>query len=536
MASTEIGPAQLRSDDFSIFGGDYDALKKSGFRPRKDVAAVPLALPIDWDMDPFRDANWRFQLSAWRMLNPIWSKWYGKDWVRLKEEIMPWIEDWGRYHLDEERTSAFEWYDMATGLRAQNLAMLFLLQHQGKLQLSQRETGMLLRLAAQHVKKLRDSAFINSGNHGIFQIQGLRLLCITSRVPECTGEEGYSSMMMERIFDSQFDAHGVQTENSPSYHIFALNAFSKIRETLYPSIATRFREVLSKAASIAPWFTQPNGAIVQIGDSEGPGVKEPLSAMISSSPFAEDDGQAVVTDLHKSGYVIVQSRPEVDASQAFMLVINGATSRTKVHDHADELSFIWLAGGRSLFVDSGKFTYNKNAWRSYFVSDRAHNVVGVDGLSFAPRYTLETTSTLDSLKARAGQYDVSGCVHRGRKFEYCRRYVYRPGKDLVIQDDIKSLPSASRPAIYWHLAPDLGARLESGGITIASESGAPVARMTIDQPGCSPTVISGATKPRIQGWVSRGYKQKEPADVIKYICSSDVKKIETRIVLVTPQK
>lgn len=527
--SAKVELDQLRPTDFSIFGGSYHAQKQSGFRPRKDVAAVPLVPPIDWDMDPFKDANWRFQLSAWRMLNPVWSKWYGKDWARLEEEVLPWIEDWSRYHLDEKRVSAFEWYDMATGLRAQNLAMLLWLQDQGKLRFNQKQMSTLHRLAVEHVEKLRDPAFINSGNHGIFQIQGLRLLCITSQIPECAGEERYSSTMMSRLFDSQFDARGVQTENSPSYHIFSLNAFNKIRTPLYPSIATHFKDVLSKAALIAPWFTEPDGRIVQIGDSEGKGVKKSLATMVHSSPFAKEDGQAVVADLHESGYFIVRSLPGVDASKAFMLVVSGVTSRTKVHDHADELSFVLFSTGRRLFVDSGKFTYNKNAWRSYFVSDRAHNVVGVEGASFAPGDTLETASTLKSVSTRAGHYEVAGCVHRGPSFEYCRRYTYQPGKELVVMDDIKSLPGAGRPAIYWHLAPGLVAKSGPGGFTVDSEAGVPVARISVEEPGCSATIISGATAPEIQGWVSQEYKHKEKADVIKYVCSHRTKKVVTRI-------
>lgn len=521
----------LRASDFSIFGGDYSAQIRSGFRPRMDVAALPLELPLDWNMDPFKDSNWRFQLSAWRMLNPIWSKWYGKDWQRLQQEVVPWIDDWSRYHLEEGKTSAFEWYDMAAGLRAQNLAMVFWLQGQGKFEFGKEQERLLRRLAAEHVLKLRDPAYINSGNHGIFQIHGLRLLCIASKIPECAGEESYSSARMKGLFDSQFDVRGVQTENSPSYHLFALKAFAKIRAALYPGMATHFQSTLEKAGTIAPWFTEPDGSIVQIGDSEGRGMEEPLEAMIQSSPFAEEGSRSVVADLHKSGYVIIRSRPDVDVHDASMLVVSGVTSRTKVHDHADELSFVLFSRGRYLFVDPGKYTYNNNDWRRYFVSDRAHNVAGLEGISFAPTDTVESGSTLTSLTARSGGYAVSGCVHRGQKFEHCRRYVYLPHDKLIVHDDIESLPAAARPAIYWHLAPGLLAKAVSGGFSITDRDGSPLARMLVDEPDCHPSLISGATKPLIQGWVSRGYQRKEKAVVIKYVCNHGTRNMTTRILL-----
>ena len=179
-------PALVR-DDFQIFGAGYLEQVTQGFKPRSDVPAVRLHPPLDWDMDPFNDRNWRFQLSAWRMLDPIWSQWYEHDWSRLSRETMPWVEDWYRYHVAQRRSSKFEWYDMATGLRAQHIALLLYLQQRHLIALDTGQLRQLHWLARMHVRKLRERAFINSNNHGIFQIQGLRLLCLVWKGEECRG-------------------------------------------------------------------------------------------------------------------------------------------------------------------------------------------------------------------------------------------------------------------------------------------------------------------------------------------------------------
>ena len=194
----------LKKSDFMVFGGNYDNQMREGFRPRADIAAVRLTHPVDWNMDPFHDRNWRYQLSAWRMLNPIWARWYGRDWSRLVAEVMPWVHDWYVYHVVLKRSSDFAWYDMAAGYRAQHLAMLLHLQKEHLIALTPEQLSEVRTLARLHMRKLRDPTFVTHGNHGIFQIHGLRLLCLSWPDAACRGEEAYSSRLMADLLHSQF--------------------------------------------------------------------------------------------------------------------------------------------------------------------------------------------------------------------------------------------------------------------------------------------------------------------------------------------
>ena len=519
----------LKKSDFMVFGGNYDNQMREGFRPRADIAAVRLTHPLDWNMDPFHDRNWRYQLSAWRMLNPIWARWYGRDWSRLVAEVMPWVHDWYVYHVVLKRSSDFAWYDMAAGYRAQHLAMLLHLQKEHLIALTPEQLSEVRTLARLHMRKLRDPTFVTHGNHGIFQIHGLRLLCLSWPDAACRGEEAYSSRLMADLLHSQFGSYGVHTENSPAYHLFVLTIFSGIRPALYPSIARDFGQTLSDARAVAPWFTLPDGSVAPMGDSAGGGASFPKSwkPACSSRDLA---GHCIVSkDLVSAGYAVIRTVPGVPKAQSSMLLVGGSTMAPKSHDHADELGFVLYNAGRPLLVDSGKYSYNKDRWRNYFISDRAHNVVGLEGVAFGPADTVTDGSALSRMVRRGNTYTVDGMVRRTGGFTHQRRFVYRPGQSLTITDHVVA-KQGSRPVAYWHLAPDVTARPMPDGVGLIAR-GALVGHLVLRKGDCRLSVVKGREGTDIQGWVSRSYLKRVPAAVVEYHCAAGVRDIETEVLL-----
>ena len=94
------------------------------FEPRKDIPAWDASLPIDWSADPFDDINWQHRLHSWSNMDH-WMHEYERD-GDLAHLLTP-IEialDWHRFHVEEGRTSGFQWYDHSTGVRASRLAFL----------------------------------------------------------------------------------------------------------------------------------------------------------------------------------------------------------------------------------------------------------------------------------------------------------------------------------------------------------------------------------------------------------------------------
>ena len=91
--------------------------------------------------------------------------------------------------------------------------------------------------------------------------------------------------------------------------------------------------------------------------------------------------------------------------------------------------------GRRLIVDPGKYTYTPGAWKDFFESRAAHNVVVVDGLAYdarkatafgsvRPRRTRSTPSTTNT--------GYAGVTNR-------RRVVWSRASDYLIVDDQSEL-------------------------------------------------------------------------------------------------
>jgi len=521
---------ELTKDDFRVFrDGGYAEQVAQGFRPRTDIQPVPLRFPLDWDMDPFHDRNWRFQLHAWRMLDPIWGEFYGKDWDRLRVELLPSIRDWHAYHIERKLKAVFSWYDMSAGSRAQHLALLGYLHKKGLMPLPPKDLAVVRRLSAEHVKRLRNPAYIAMGNHGLFQIKGLRLLGVAWEGEDfCAGELEYSTQMMERLLHSQFDERGAHTENSPYYHSFVLKQFSAIRTELFPEISSKLESGLAKPREVLPWFTFPDRSMAAIGDSAGMG--SPLSSDAEPDFTLETaaGGPIWIRDLAASGYVVVRSARDVDADKASMMVVKGQT-RSNGHLHADQLSFILYRAGRHLLADSGKYSYNHDAWRAYFLSDRAHNVVGLLGKGFAPPDTVSEGPCLNGVSVADGAVVVEGEIERGGFFKHSRRIVYRPEESIEVSDRIQARPQ-DVPVVYWHVGTGVDAERVEGGVELF-DNGKRLARIGVADREVKARLVHGQEKPRIQGWISASYKQKTASTVIEFRAPAGCSQIDTHIEL-----
>ena len=112
------------------------------FKPRKDLTAWQLKIPVDWRGNPFRDKNWRFHLQAWRMIDPLIGTWYRTREPELLGQAFVYALDWWRPQKAVKPT-ALSWSDMGSGIRSLKLA--FLLERHGRsdLPLTRREMSAL---------------------------------------------------------------------------------------------------------------------------------------------------------------------------------------------------------------------------------------------------------------------------------------------------------------------------------------------------------------------------------------------------------
>jgi Heparinase II/III-like protein/Heparinase II/III N-terminus len=528
---TERDVLQLTREDFDVFRNGYAEQARAGFRPRRDLPSIRLEQPVDWSMDPFQDRNWSFQLQAWRMLDPIWQEWYGVDWNRLKAEIMPWVEDWHAFHVVRKKNSPFSWYDMSTGLRAQHLALIVHLHRQGLMRLLDGELAFVRDLSELHVATLMSPGFVAMNNHGLFQLRGLRLLGIVWVGEEFVkAERSYSSLMMTRLLARQFDSYGMHVENSPDYHGLVYRKFAEIRPELFPGIKVKLERTMKRAKEILPWFTFPDLTIACIGDSAGRSEKLSIRAK-PDYVIPQADGDIWVRDLSRSGYAIVRSSADVPVERASMLVVK-AQALSETHAHADHLGLLLYHAGHHLFADSGKYTYNHGQWRDYFVSDRAHNVVGLAGTEFGPQHTTTSGPGLNHVLISDDTVMIEGEISRREFFHHERRILYRLGRSLHVRDQICARPGDA-PIAYWHMAAGVDVERVAGGLEIFA-NGTKLARITVNDPAIKPRLVRGQVGPKIQGWLSPAYGVKVEAAVVELRAPPDCEVIETIVELYEP--
>ena len=430
--------------------------------------------------------------------------------------------DWYRFHVEEGKTSALQWYDHSTGVRASRLAFLLSFILSNKIEVSDADLVRLMHLADLHVQKLMDPEFLNPYNHGVFQLVGLDALCsVVGWRHTCRGGRSYAKDEFVKLVKSWFSEEGVNVEHSPTYHgwvplqIRELGAVERFQD---PEV----RRILERADEIAPWLTYPDGRWVRVGDSHGDGPR--LTGPVEPVCLPGDGGCWAVRDFTKSGYAIVRSLPEIDVGESSMLFVSGTTAPTG-HKHADDLGFVLIESGMDIFVDSGRYGYNYDHARSYVLSARAHNVPSLFGKRTDPYVIDPENSHLEPISVEQGRFTIKGIVDRPGLFVHERALSYVPGALLLIEDRLNN-----RTSFPWqsnlHLASDLIPEIGDSGFSVIA--GDLTVRGEFSGEGCEISAVRGETDP-YQGWVSVGYLELAAASVVVATCPADLVESSWRI-------
>lgn len=500
-----IGPASpIEKADLFLTRLSLEQQKKAGFKPRKNLDAYPLELPIDWAADPFTDGNWRFQLNAWRMLDPYMVAWFETGDPKYLEDALAYIRDWYDFHIQERKPNSYAWYDMSTGLRGQHIALIENARQRGEITLTQEDTDMLADLARLHIRQTRRDG-ITASNHGLFQLAGLALLCRSfSEDRACRTMDNYIRREFSTLMKGQFTDQGVHKEHSPDYHMFMMRAIERMG-----ALEPYFADVdMNAVASVAPWLVFPNGQNARIGDSEKSG--KTFTADPKPTCLSDADCYAV-GDFTASGYAIIRDLPS--ASPDSMLFVTGM-AHSGVHRHADALSFELFEGGRFVFIDGGKYGYDDTARRRYVLTSDAHNTIGLEGEPIAPRFYEEPGSYLNPIQTTSKHFEIYGQVDVEDRFFLSRTFEYKPGQSLRIQDRLTS-DEARNYVSQLLLAPDLSPEATSNGFRVALGSQTMTAELEAD--GCDIEIVRGQNKPYL-GWHSPSYQIMEPTSAVRAIC------------------
>lgn len=489
-----------------------ESYEKKGFKPRSDNTPYKLILPIDWLEDPFNDRNWMFQLHAWRMLDAYFVRSNVQD-LRYVSKI---INDWVAF--EKIHKNKWLWYDMSTGLRA--LKICFYLKKCLDEGIDHRIEDVDY-LIHEHLKHLSNPKELSPGNHALFQLHGLKSL---SYILKSCGNGAYSmasikkyaNEQMSKLIISQMGKHGVHTEHSPDYHFFAHNKITNIvASPWWTDLSKDTSAILELAEYAKSWLVFPNDKCVPIGDSATGTVKKNLTAL-EEWPHIKS-GNYIGARL--DGYAVVRSLTKLPLEQSSFLFFQGSFN-SFAHKHADDLSFILQENGENILIDSGKYSYQKDKYREYFLSTRAHNTIEVDGKSTTRSREYAYGSALLGLPMYVdGFWLIRAKVnHKVNEYIHERVIAYKPGKDIYVVDKLSNKSQVKSRDIrqWWHFDTYSDLKIIDNKVIVEMNQGAKIEVTSNSSSGkvnCD-TYKGYESGNKLIGWASSKYLEYEPTSTL----------------------
>jgi len=419
------------------------------FKPRKDVNNFEIKLPLNWDINPFDDNNWKFQLHSLRMIDTELNEYMKTKNSKLLDRILEVILDWKKDIIDtkknfdfnrEENKDSFAWHDMATGLRVMKLAYiieeLIKLNEDTFINDYLKDFKELIRL---HIEALSNQK-LGAGNHAIFQIHGLMLLLRLLPDTEYIELRKKTLQNIKDKFFQQFHSDGIHSENSAGYHYLGVNTFEKILiPEIYQGLEKEIFDILNQAKKNCAYMHFPNNEILTTGDTD-------FKLVDLRKEEEKKDG---ITYFDKSGYIYICEKDSMFYMKTAFL--------NRGHAQADFFNILLYEYGKNILVDAGKYNYMKdNPFRKYCMSTRAHNTVLIDNED----YKLDTKYFFESKVVLAEEKDGLYIVKTKHNYPYFantehkRIIVYKPKEFLVVLDKLKADEVKNFKQIF-HLHQDL---------------------------------------------------------------------------------
>lgn len=487
--------------------------EKEGFKPRKDSKPYNLVIPIDWLADPFKDRNWMYQLHAWRMLEPYFNRGNIEDLNYISKIINDWL------NFEKSNSSKWLWYDMSTGLRALKISLYLKMCYEKE---TDHQISDLDYLLHEHLRHLSNSKELNFGNHGLFQLHGLKSLAYIldsnlKKAYDIKDIKTYANKQMAKLITSQLGQYGVHTENSPDYHFFTHKRIIKmINSPWWTDLDETILNLLKLGEQAKPWLVFPNNKCVPIGDSH---TGSPINKLTELEvwPHIKIDNYI---GARVDGYAIVRSCKSVPVEKSSFLFFQGSFN-SHYHKHSDDLSFILQEKGVDILIDSGKYGYQIDKYRKYFLSTRAHNTIEVDGRSTARSKEYAYGSAIkDQPKYISSFWLLRGKVeHKMNEYTHERIIVYKPNEELYIIDKIvNNKQDNNRNVIqWWHFDTNATISINQNKaiVSTALNTNIEITSTSSENLNSYNHYKGYESKTGLIGWVSKSYLKCEPTTSMK---------------------
>lgn len=502
-----------------------------------DLAPIRIDRTVDWGGLAVENRSWRFRAQSWEFMGPPLSTFDQTGEDRYFDWAFDAALGWCRSVTAYDPKDDDAWYDMAIGLRGYRLG--FLIDVARRRDPDREGLGSLLSVAEMHFDAFEDERkFASHSNHGLYFATGQAAL--SRRLPDNPRSAVHAEMAQERLtslIGSQFGDDGVHREHSPNYHLMVLETVRRLAQTGLIT-APESLAIAAKAESQLPWFTSPTGSLIQFGDS----VQKDLArgdterwetpemlAVVSQGKLGSAPENNART-FPSAGYWVVRERwPDAECTATGSAYLGHAAAfHSRVHKHADDLSFVYWDRGHEILTDAGRYGYldklpprdparqlgffYRDPNRQYVESTRAHNTVEIDGRDFA-RHDVEPFGS--AIRSTGAVADIHYCFSEVTHFSsirHTRLLATVPGSWVLIYDKLADHAGAKHDFRQrLNFAPELSVQVDTAkSLRINHDDwSAPLVATSLSRGRALPVVLGG-TDPML-GWVSRQDNEIIPA-------------------------
>jgi glycosyltransferase involved in cell wall biosynthesis len=508
----------------------------------------------DWARYGKEHRSWGFHLHAWEFMDPLIREFDVTGQRRWLDEAVRIARGWIEIHRGaDDENDPMAWYDMSQSLRTPRLIALTF--RAARIEEMRDDAVILAEAVAWHLDELhQDRAFNPSNNHGFYTaVSQVHAAKYAWMFPDAKDTAIEGRQRLARMAMSQFAPDGVHLEHSPDYHRMLLNSFElAINDGLIEDEDVKAR--VQRAAHVLGWMVQPDGTLVQFGDSPETRVVRPEAESIDQqTQYLLSDGErgerpsAELAVFPDGGYAFVRSpRPAGPGTlRDSGYLAFSAAFHSRAHKHADDLNVVWFDRGHQILTDGGRFGYGDllptdsplrregfyyaAPERQYVESTMAHNTLMLDGRNHERRTRSPYGSGLGECTEHDGVFDLSGRVNHA-DYIHRRRLVYRPGKELLIKDSVFSQSPDIREGTLW-LNVSGHFELERVGedVVFIAAGEDRVTRLVISGPGRLVEPVRGQTDP-MRGWRSRQDRALEPTWSVGFTFTIETRaSVDTRL-------
>jgi Heparinase II/III N-terminus/Heparinase II/III-like protein len=441
-----------------------DLIINNQFYLTKAIDIVDFTKGINWNYTPPKSANtYQLYLHTLNTVSYLVNQFEESREHKYLDKAYDIIKAWSEYNDSNKPKSNKVWADHPAASRVMNMVYFFNIAH-GEVEM---DDNFLFNLLLEHARYLADDDHYNKNNHGIMVDRALITAGITLAEYELSRqwiEKGI--YRLREAFFRDFSSKGVHLENSPEYHSMVLNKlFIQTQNYLVKNgltIGEDIEEKLEMAKNYFPYIMKPNHSLPIIGDSGAHWVKK---VQKNFDPFVD----------FQAGIAVMQAKViKKPAHSTWMSFIAGYGSKT--HKHQDDLSFTLFYKGKDIFIDSGKYNYDKkDKLRNYITSPFAHNTLAVEGKNYKithPQTNREKIKITDFTSNPIYDY-VKGINYAYDDVQLERAIVFIKPNIIIVLDKVSSEKKNKYLQIF-NLAPHITVTSTTNESAMLDSNGEPI--------------------------------------------------------------